>query len=579
MSKVPFAHLYLPFNKRICNRFTATAICSPKLFKMKKLLQILFIFCSIDPNILQAQSPSFHSTLYGNIPNIRENVKGFDFDQAMDSSYIVAGAKTTNFFTDEFYLYHFTKTGSIDWIKTITTQYQQNASGVIRIKALRGKSAGINEGYIGVLNEGGSLFVFRLNASGGITWTKEIKGIGYIVDLDIEPVYTTKGVVASYNILTHYLFDEDTKFLQLSSTGSLLFAKKITSFSLQFHGMTVSNTGGWLCMGEYFLNNKSYPALMHLNSAGVVQWCRYYKLSNDAFDYSSCINRVQDGYILGVRYKKNGVEDNNALIKTDFNGSIVWTNHYNYTGSNPMLAYPVSISVNSSQEIVIANSDRLNDKKNCLIKLSSAGNMVWARDYTGNPSTDYFVHGIKSFKGFAFLVNDKVGGTDLDKDMKLINTGETGTSGTYCNANNVVVQSYTTPLKQSISITDFTLTNMRLYSFDAIITLTNSTLNNIKCLSLPMSLNAHPEKEIGVLSLKPSSSGLALQVTYNKKTEIPQSFSVKVYTKDGQLAGEGVIQNNKPLIIELRKSNAPFLFVKLWHNGLPEAEQKIAVMH
>lgn len=140
-----------------------------------------------------------------------------------------------------------------------------------------------------------------------------------------------------------------------------------------------TSDGGYMLAGvagDFSMGGERKAFLLKLNLAGLPQWCKLYHVSNSDRG-ADVIELKSGGYLLLVSAYDNINTEQTLVIKTDANGTLLWSKIISTQGE----LVPVRCQELSNGDIVILASLLNSFTDIVLIKLSSTGNLIWSKMY------------------------------------------------------------------------------------------------------------------------------------------------------------------------------------------------------
>ncbi len=153
----------------------------------------------------------------------------------------------------------------------------------------------------------------------------------------------------------------------------------------QINSVFTVTDGGFILVGETvsFMSAFSDIYAVKLDMAGNLSWSKYYKLSGTEFG-SSVVQTADYGFLICGSTDGYGAGNNDAIvIKTDFDGNILWVNTYGQALND----YGVSIRAFDDNSSIMAGytfSGMGGTGDISLIRLFANGNAAWTKYYGGS---------------------------------------------------------------------------------------------------------------------------------------------------------------------------------------------------
>jgi uncharacterized delta-60 repeat protein len=313
------------------------------------------------------------------------NQTAYCVQQTSDSGYIVAGSGPLSSGGDyDFLVIKLNSAGATEWLKAYGTtshdaivdhgRIQQTSDGGY---ILAGYTQTVGVGYSGCL-------VIKLNSTGAAQWARTFFTSGIENAFSIQQTSDNGYIVAGY---TGPLFTPDDFFvLKLSSAGALQWAKTYGGSGTDIPwDIQQTSDNGYIVAGyteSYGAGNRDFLVLK-LNSAGAVQWAKTY--GGSGYDHLYSIQQTSDGgYILAGFTLSYGVGSGDMLVlKLSSAGDVQWAKAYGGSGAD----FPYSIQQTSDSGYIVAGitlSYGQGSYDVLVLKLSSAGDLAWARTFGGS---------------------------------------------------------------------------------------------------------------------------------------------------------------------------------------------------
>ncbi|MBI4932218.1 MAG: T9SS type A sorting domain-containing protein [Bacteroidetes bacterium] len=175
-------------------------------------------------------------------------------------------------------------------------------------------------------------------------------------------------------------YNDDGFIMKIDSVGNYLWSKKIGGSGTDgFYSVVPTRDFGYiLCGYTYsipFTNGNDDMFIVKINSIGDTIWSRTF--GNTGSDVAtSCQQTNDNGYIIGGSY--NG---NICVIKLDSLGNLIWNK--SFSGSGVEVCNTIK-QTSDSGYVLIGTTNSFSSSfadEICLLKLSSAGTLLWAKRY------------------------------------------------------------------------------------------------------------------------------------------------------------------------------------------------------
>tara|TARA_R110000787_G_scaffold199770_1_gene310883 strand:+ start:739 stop:2055 length:1317 start_codon:yes stop_codon:yes gene_type:complete len=162
----------------------------------------------------------------------------------------------------------------------------------------------------------------KLNSSGVVQWQKTVAGGGS--GSAKSPV---DGSGNSFLIYSTQTSNSTITAIKLDSSGSVVWQKGISGQGYVYSRNAVVDSSGNLYISfactAYSSGSNTGPAIVKLNSSGVVQWCRTLNFFLTNFTDNVAVNDAGDVYVSYVTKAVSGDKDI-KIIKYNSSGSLQW---------------------------------------------------------------------------------------------------------------------------------------------------------------------------------------------------------------------------------------------------------------
>ena len=531
---------------------------------MKTNLSLLIILLGISSLNVNAQCSSTATTfqkVYGGSSNERAH----SIQQTSDGGYVVAGETTSYGAGDkDIFVLKIDVNGIEQWTKTYGSTFaddgfsitikQTNDSGFVISGSTNGFGAGSYD----------DSYIIKINNTGIIQWEKRIPGSSWdrfrgFTELANGDILLT-GSAATYSA-----GNMDAHVVKISSNGVLMWIKNLgTAYREHSQSIIELPGGNHILSGNTNITNNSStnranPFLIKTSNNGTVIWGKEYNLTTFFTDINETI-LLNDGNLLNVGETRASDAGNHDifLLKTDTNGTVIWSKKYGGTGND----IGVNIREKTNGELVISafTSSYGNANQLLLINTDATGNVVWSKTYGGSNNDELDWWG----KPMELNANNEIiiaGGTMSfgagNEDVYVVKTNECGES--YCNEQNVVVTSSSlSPIDASFSV--LTTSGGSLVNTTSIVNTINFT-ENVLCDSNLVSVNILTDINKNV-SVYPNPTFNQLNVKINKEFEIQ---NIEIYNVTGQkMDAKSIEQSDNYIQIDISNLSEGLYFLKVY---------------
>lgn len=272
----------------------------------------------------------------------------------------------------------------------------------------------------------GDVYIIRTDPEGNLQWKKRYGGDKHDCGLSVRET-KEQGFVLVGNTCSYGAGCEDIWLLQTDAVGNTLWTKTYGSPAMdRACGIDLVGDDGFIIGGTSCSSGsgKEDICLMRIGKKGNLRWSKTF--GGEGKDCCREVMHTNDGgfLILGNTCSFGAGCDDILLIKTDSDGEKTWQKTYG--GEDFDCAS--SIRRTSDGGYVIVGSTRSSGSGEddvYLLRLDSAGNVVWSKTY-GGEGYDWG-EGVQQTSDGGFAI---VGITGLDEskwfDIYLIKTDETG---------------------------------------------------------------------------------------------------------------------------------------------------------
>lgn len=298
-----------------------------------------------------------------------------------DSGYVLAG-DTEGFgvVNIDMYIVKLNSSGVLQWTRTIGGTGDDYTMSIIQTTDGSYVIAGFTTSF-GAGSQ--DMFIVKLNSSGTLQWTRTIGGTNndyaYSIIQTADGGYAVAGYTVSYGT-----GGGDFYIVKLNSSGTLQWSITHGGTSVDIAnsimqdkdgGYTVAGQTGSFGAGNYDMY------IMHLNSAGGIQWKR--TIGGTGEDYAiSVIQTADSSYVLAGLTNSFGAGNYDVyLVKLDKNGSLQWTRTVGGTGFDYAYSITPSIASGTTSYTVAGktNSFGVLGEDMYIVNVSDIGWVNWSR--------------------------------------------------------------------------------------------------------------------------------------------------------------------------------------------------------
>lgn len=285
-------------------------------------------------------------------------------------------------------------------------------------------------------------YVYKRNACGGTDFFNTYGDIysqgGKSIKQTADGGYIVTGITQPPAAPTSTVIIQETILMKLDPAGNMQWIKDFGN-GVSDWSMFVQQTtdGGYIVTGST-VNPSPYTwdvFLLKTDAAGNTQWSKVFVAPGE--DFADYVEQTQDGgyFMCGYSIYSVNSHDDVLAIKTDAAGNVQWSNVYGGAKADGNARFD-GLSLFSTRGrqtadggYVVATSTRsfgVNDSTDIwLLKLNSAGNVLWNKTFGGNNNEEARGIYITHDGGFAVLGWTMTFGFG-DQDIYLIKTDSQG---------------------------------------------------------------------------------------------------------------------------------------------------------
>lgn len=262
-----------------------------------------------------------------------------------------------------------------------------------------------------------NLSALYVHADGGMpAWANFFKGIGNSDDQPTAIALDKNGGVIVAGYASGASGDYDYATIKYSNAGTALwtnvYARAGASYPNnidQINALAVDEDGSIYVTG-FATGSNGIPdyVTVKYSEDGVAQWTNIFNGSGDGADRAGAIVIGASGsaYVTGYVFSEEGQYDC-ATIKYSSNGGVLWTNFFNFPGTN-FSSFGKSLALDSNENLYVGGNLNDGDQSRFLtIKYTSLGVPLWTNLFktteTGNADLSSLV---VAGDGFAYVAGD-----------------------------------------------------------------------------------------------------------------------------------------------------------------------------
>jgi len=231
----------------------------------------------------------------------------------------------------------------------------------------------------------------KYNSAGNVVWVKRYNGSGNSEDRAFKIVVDANNYIYvtghSYGSGTNY----DYATIKYNSFGDEVWVKRYNGPSNNIdaaRAIAVDNSGNVYVTGMSYGSGTNYDYVtIKYNSLGDTVWVRRYNGPGNDYDAAKAIAVDNSGnvYVTGFSVGSNN-RTGYATIKYNSSGQEVWVKRYDGPGDDEAKA----IAIDGSGNVCVTGTAWFSgtDYDYFTIKYNSEGNIIWAKRYMGEGSSD-----------------------------------------------------------------------------------------------------------------------------------------------------------------------------------------------
>ena len=214
--------------------------------------------------------------------------------------------------------------------------------------------------------------------------------------------------------------DWDFYALRLNDFGDTLWTRKYGGTGHDWgHAVALTSDGGFIFAGETNPPAKIY--LVRTNSNGDTIWTRTFDTGYDQEHAYSIQGTLDGAYIIAGNTRGPSPDDNAFLLKIDSAGNMLWTRIYNVINDQDIIG---SVAVCPDSGYIITGNVYPPGYM-LAIRTTSIGDTLWTRQYVGG-SVGYSVEDCPEGGYIIVGRSSSIGGDPFDYDVYVIKINSTG---------------------------------------------------------------------------------------------------------------------------------------------------------
>ena len=270
-------------------------------------------------------------------------------------------------------------------------------------------------------------FLAKFDLNGDTLWTKKygidtaMDGLNYSITTN-DSGYLLVGQTTGPGGADYYVIKTD-------SLGNLEWDKTYGGVGYEIAFSAIQTDDNDFIFGGYSNSfNNNYDAyLVKTNSSGNIIWQKTYG-DNNKDDSGASISKLYDGnYIITSGIRTNSSTKKAYLAKIDSSGTIIWDKYYqprNYStfaGNTPLENFDSTILIGG----YVKND--LGNPVGWLLKINSAGNTIWSKEYFVRVDKSNYIYDIKPASNSGYIFCGEA--WNNTKDLWVVKTDSNGCFG------------------------------------------------------------------------------------------------------------------------------------------------------
>jgi hypothetical protein len=355
--------------------------------------------------------------------------RGYCTAQTNDGGYILTGVSSSfGAGNGDVYLVKTNAVGDTMWTKTFGGANAEEGHSVQQTQ----DSGYIVAGYTSSFGSRG--YIIKTDVNGSMQWSKTIGGSAF--DLIVAVQQTTDlGYIIAGNTISFGSGGFDDYLIKLDANGNIVWTKTYGAPNSDYATSVNQTTdGGYIIAGytnSFSVGNFDDFYLIKTDANGTLIWSKTYGGTNQ--DEATSVEQTSDGgYIMAGTTTSFGAGASDVyVVKTDSSGVVTWSKTYGGTGSE----FGSGISQTTDHGYIITGSTSsfgAGGDDAYLIRTDSMGNTQWSKTY-GGASNDYG-KSVKQTTDGGYIVTGYTSSLALSDYVYMIKTDANGNSG--CNQGN-----------------------------------------------------------------------------------------------------------------------------------------------
>src|SRR5690606_17778373 len=279
-------------------------------------------------------------------------------------------------------------------------------------------------------NQNGGIFLMKTDSLGNLKWTKIYNDIFNHVSVRSAIQTQDNGFVVTGSVIDYDSTGNasDAFLMKTDDTGKVLWFKCYGGKEDEAaYSVAQTKDRGFIMTGGASGFSYSGMYVIKTDSLGDIIWTKTYGDSSGYFPIGTHIKEVEDGYALGGRNYRTGSKTAFCLIKLDTAGNFLWAKEYKGGFYNELL---FDFDIITDGYILAGYSPNFNGstisrRDAYFIKTDFAGNVIWANTYS-RAGYSGSIRSVMPTKGNGLIASLDLSPSSGDLDLFLLKTDSVG---------------------------------------------------------------------------------------------------------------------------------------------------------
>ncbi len=402
------------------------------------------------------------------------------------------------------------------------------------------------------------VFYLKVNNNGDTLWTKALD-LGQSTYISSVLLTNDNGFIITANANSSTIPYNAMVVVKLDSLGIIKWSKKINAGNYTNNVLAIQQTAdsSYVLMGEMEdkVGTTFYDATIFykLDKNGVVLWAKKINPYNTSISTNGCDIKITPTCFICALKSNNS--NGSYLLKTDFNGNILWCKHY-YNSFTKIIC-------TSDNSYFLIPNEMYPSMGESIAKVDSLGNAIWAKTYVM-----YLTDVIENTdKSLMVIGNGPVYGvkstTNLEPQFALMKTDSIGNCNINCIWNNTLW-----PGVDSLLVTPTTCTTSNVGSVvkmhPVILNITLTTI--LGCVEATGSVEEFDKAKEFTIYPNPAHKTVTIQSLSEYK-----DATITIYNVNLGILSTHVF-NKKSIDIDVSKYSNGLYFVKI------QTKEKVSIL-